>query len=179
MQGRFCHGIGLTNTTKQLCLYLWEEKSKYFLYTAEKCLEVQGTPHPPKLYCVPLAPSVRAASLSLALRGRGRGPARGWRQWGGMTPPVPSRPVLCRPSATGLIQERIGTRAGTRCGVSGPVFIFQSERSILLAAMASVPSAGCLLAKNQYYRSKCSGTGSPIRLRVCCIMRRLESFSGE
>ncbi|NXT56142.1 PDPFL protein, partial [Pluvianellus socialis] len=23
--------------------------------------------------------------------------------------------------------------------------------------MASVPSAGCLLAKNQYYRSKCSG----------------------
>ncbi|NXW32918.1 PDPFL protein, partial [Phaetusa simplex] len=26
--------------------------------------------------------------------------------------------------------------------------------------MASVPSAGCLLAKNQYYRSKCSGWGS-------------------
>ncbi|KFQ54295.1 Pancreatic progenitor cell differentiation and proliferation factor-like, partial [Pelecanus crispus] len=26
--------------------------------------------------------------------------------------------------------------------------------------MASVPSAGCLLAKNQYYRSKCSGGGS-------------------
>ncbi|KFV45927.1 Pancreatic progenitor cell differentiation and proliferation factor-like, partial [Gavia stellata] len=26
--------------------------------------------------------------------------------------------------------------------------------------MASVPSAGCLLAKNQYYRSKCSGAGS-------------------
>ncbi|NWX72563.1 PDPFL protein, partial [Alca torda] len=26
--------------------------------------------------------------------------------------------------------------------------------------MASVPSAGCLLAKNQYYRSKCSGRGS-------------------
>ncbi|NWR63154.1 PDPFL protein, partial [Bucorvus abyssinicus] len=25
--------------------------------------------------------------------------------------------------------------------------------------MASVPSAGCLLAKNQYYRSKCSGRG--------------------
>ncbi|NXI91533.1 PDPFL protein, partial [Psophia crepitans] len=24
--------------------------------------------------------------------------------------------------------------------------------------MASVPSAGCLLAKNQYYRSKCSGS---------------------
>ncbi|NXP45167.1 PDPFL protein, partial [Heliornis fulica] len=23
--------------------------------------------------------------------------------------------------------------------------------------MASVPSAGCLLAKNQYYRSKCAG----------------------
>ncbi|NXL31857.1 PDPFL protein, partial [Glaucidium brasilianum] len=28
--------------------------------------------------------------------------------------------------------------------------------------MASVPSAGCLLAKNQYYRSKCSaGPGVP------------------
>ncbi|NXM72812.1 PDPFL protein, partial [Serilophus lunatus] len=28
--------------------------------------------------------------------------------------------------------------------------------------MASVPSAGCLLAKNQYYRSKCSGEpGTP------------------
>ncbi|NXS60616.1 PDPFL protein, partial [Brachypteracias leptosomus] len=26
--------------------------------------------------------------------------------------------------------------------------------------MASVPSAGCLLARNQYYRSKCSGVGS-------------------
>ncbi|NXN34779.1 PDPFL protein, partial [Rhinoptilus africanus] len=26
--------------------------------------------------------------------------------------------------------------------------------------MASVPSAGCLLAKNQYYRSKCPGWGS-------------------
>ncbi|NWU53660.1 PDPFL protein, partial [Dromas ardeola] len=26
--------------------------------------------------------------------------------------------------------------------------------------MASVPSAGCLLAKNQYYRSKCPGCGS-------------------
>ncbi|NWX12844.1 PDPFL protein, partial [Aegotheles bennettii] len=25
--------------------------------------------------------------------------------------------------------------------------------------MASVPSAGCLLAKNQYYRSKCSAGG--------------------
>ncbi|NXP11017.1 PDPFL protein, partial [Thinocorus orbignyianus] len=25
--------------------------------------------------------------------------------------------------------------------------------------MASVPSIGCLLAKNQYYRSKCSGSG--------------------
>ncbi|NXV10825.1 PDPFL protein, partial [Cepphus grylle] len=29
--------------------------------------------------------------------------------------------------------------------------------------MASVPSAGCLLAKNQYYRSKCSGWGSRSR----------------
>ncbi|NXT27002.1 PDPFL protein, partial [Syrrhaptes paradoxus] len=29
--------------------------------------------------------------------------------------------------------------------------------------MASVPSAGCLLAKKQYYRSKCSG-GLPPRL---------------
>ncbi|NXT91110.1 PDPFL protein, partial [Anhinga rufa] len=27
--------------------------------------------------------------------------------------------------------------------------------------MASVPSAGCLLAKNQYYRSKCSGSCPP------------------
>ncbi|KFP56507.1 Pancreatic progenitor cell differentiation and proliferation factor-like, partial [Cariama cristata] len=27
--------------------------------------------------------------------------------------------------------------------------------------MASVPSAGCLLAKNQYYRSKCSGGCRP------------------
>ncbi|NXC66018.1 PDPFL protein, partial [Anhinga anhinga] len=29
--------------------------------------------------------------------------------------------------------------------------------------MASVPSAGCLLAKNQYYRSKCSGSCPPPR----------------
>ncbi|NXS08970.1 PDPFL protein, partial [Neodrepanis coruscans] len=42
--------------------------------------------------------------------------------------------------------------------------------------MASVPSAGCLLAKNQYYRSKCSGepgvacfpqTQTPQYLIVC------------
>ncbi|NXJ75785.1 PDPFL protein, partial [Trogon melanurus] len=42
--------------------------------------------------------------------------------------------------------------------------------------MASVPSAGCLLAKNQYYRSKCSGSGAescpmPSRLtRPGCLM---------
>ncbi|NXD75107.1 PDPFL protein, partial [Halcyon senegalensis] len=30
--------------------------------------------------------------------------------------------------------------------------------------MASVPSAGCLLAKNQYYRSKCWGPGAA----PCC-----------
>ncbi|NXU90303.1 PDPFL protein, partial [Xiphorhynchus elegans] len=29
--------------------------------------------------------------------------------------------------------------------------------------MASVPSAGCLLAKNQYYRSECSGGGSCVK----------------
>ncbi|KAF1494874.1 Pancreatic progenitor cell differentiation and proliferation factor-like protein, partial [Eudyptula minor novaehollandiae] len=31
--------------------------------------------------------------------------------------------------------------------------------------MASVPSAGCLLAKNQYYRSKCSGGPGAARTR--------------
>ncbi|NWQ74795.1 PDPFL protein, partial [Columbina picui] len=31
--------------------------------------------------------------------------------------------------------------------------------------MASVPSAGCLLAKNQYYRSECSG-----RRELRCLM---------
>ncbi|NWR75221.1 PDPFL protein, partial [Centropus unirufus] len=28
--------------------------------------------------------------------------------------------------------------------------------------MASVPSAGCLLAKNQYYRSECSGVSNGV-----------------
>ncbi|NXN24086.1 PDPFL protein, partial [Nycticryphes semicollaris] len=31
--------------------------------------------------------------------------------------------------------------------------------------MASVPSVGCLLAKNQYYRSKCPGEGPGASLR--------------
>lgn len=34
-----------------------------------------------------------------------------------------------------------------------------AERRFVSPAMASVPSAGCLLAKNQYYRSECSGRG--------------------
>ncbi|NWU00949.1 PDPFL protein, partial [Urocynchramus pylzowi] len=39
--------------------------------------------------------------------------------------------------------------------------------------MASVPSAGCLLAKNQYYRSECSeGPGA-----ACCPQTRLPPFS--
>ncbi|NXY56075.1 PDPFL protein, partial [Callaeas wilsoni] len=39
--------------------------------------------------------------------------------------------------------------------------------------MASVPSAGCLLAKNQYYRSECSpGPGA-----ACCPQTHLPSFS--
>ncbi|NWS43465.1 PDPFL protein, partial [Probosciger aterrimus] len=32
--------------------------------------------------------------------------------------------------------------------------------------MASVPSAGCLLAKNQYYRSKCTGGRAVLSPRV-------------
>ncbi|NXU49990.1 PDPFL protein, partial [Turnix velox] len=32
--------------------------------------------------------------------------------------------------------------------------------------MASVPSAGCLLAKNQYYRGKCSGASG----QCSCLM---------
>ncbi|NXU31406.1 PDPFL protein, partial [Thalassarche chlororhynchos] len=39
--------------------------------------------------------------------------------------------------------------------------------------MASVPSAGCLLAKNQYYRSKCSGAGSQ-----CLIVCAFSPFAG-
>ncbi|NXC42004.1 PDPFL protein, partial [Penelope pileata] len=43
--------------------------------------------------------------------------------------------------------------------------------------MASVPSAGSLLAKNQYYRSKCSGLGSPPasvrRLRAVSLLSGL------
>ncbi|NXH60031.1 PDPFL protein, partial [Rhabdornis inornatus] len=39
--------------------------------------------------------------------------------------------------------------------------------------MASVPSAGCLLAKNQYYRSECSaGPGA-----ACCPHTHLPPFS--
>ncbi|NXE35213.1 PDPFL protein, partial [Ptilorrhoa leucosticta] len=39
--------------------------------------------------------------------------------------------------------------------------------------MASVPSAGCLLAKNQYYRSECSaGPGA-----ACCPQIHLPPFS--
>ncbi|KFO05653.1 Pancreatic progenitor cell differentiation and proliferation factor-like, partial [Balearica regulorum gibbericeps] len=55
--------------------------------------------------------------------------------------------------------------------------------------MASVPSAGCLLAKNQYYRSKrsgdregCSGGGRlsfPSRCPGCyCSWKKSESVSG-
>ncbi|NXD68380.1 PDPFL protein, partial [Eolophus roseicapillus] len=40
--------------------------------------------------------------------------------------------------------------------------------------MASVPSAGCLLAKNQYYRSKCTGGRAVLSPRVrppsLCLM---------
>ncbi|NXY69426.1 PDPFL protein, partial [Glareola pratincola] len=36
--------------------------------------------------------------------------------------------------------------------------------------MASVPSAGCLLAKNQYYRSKCPGWGLACVLVEQCLM---------
>lgn len=42
-----------------------------------------------------------------------------------------------------------------------------------VAAMASVPSAGCLLAKNQYYRSECSaGPGA-----ACCPQKHPLPFS--
>lgn len=122
-----------------------------------------GHPSPPRLCCAPLTPPVRAAGLSRALRVCGRGPARGWRQWGVLTPPVPSCPVpLPRggPPATHIGADRDPSRHSLRSERSR-VYLFCSERSILLAAMASVPSAGCLLAKNQYYRSKCSGPGSP------------------
>ncbi|NXY40661.1 PDPFL protein, partial [Ceuthmochares aereus] len=37
--------------------------------------------------------------------------------------------------------------------------------------MASVPSAGCLLARNQYYRSKCSAGRELPRLRPCPLGR--------
>ncbi|NXS32077.1 PDPFL protein, partial [Pomatostomus ruficeps] len=39
--------------------------------------------------------------------------------------------------------------------------------------MASVPSAGCLLAKNQYYRSECSAGPSA----ACCPQTKPPPFS--
>ncbi|NXA70590.1 PDPFL protein, partial [Mohoua ochrocephala] len=39
--------------------------------------------------------------------------------------------------------------------------------------MASVPSAGCLLAKNQYYRSECSARPGA----ACCPQTHLPPFS--
>ncbi|NXJ04875.1 PDPFL protein, partial [Odontophorus gujanensis] len=44
--------------------------------------------------------------------------------------------------------------------------------------MASVPSAGCLLAKNQYYRSKCSGPGSPPASEFCLMVGAVFLFAG-
>ncbi|NWI55582.1 PDPFL protein, partial [Calyptomena viridis] len=49
--------------------------------------------------------------------------------------------------------------------------------------MASVPSAGCLLAKNQYYRSKCSGESraacfSQTHSPQCLIVWSFPALSG-
>ncbi|XP_041268460.1 pancreatic progenitor cell differentiation and proliferation factor-like protein isoform X5 [Onychostruthus taczanowskii] len=38
-----------------------------------------------------------------------------------------------------------------------------------VAAMASVPSAGCLLAKNQYYRTRLNSESSVSSSSSCCL----------
>ncbi|KAF1475709.1 Pancreatic progenitor cell differentiation and proliferation factor-like protein, partial [Pygoscelis antarcticus] len=45
--------------------------------------------------------------------------------------------------------------------------------------MASVPSAGCLLAKNQYYRSKCPGGPGAARTRPGRLLWRREAEPPE
>lgn len=103
--------------------------------------------------------------------------------WAGSIPshPVPShRPQGGPPAAVTHLYRVLPTSA------SPP------ERSVFPAAMASVPSAGCLLAKNQYYRSKCSGgcgaaPRSPglgdapgaERHPSCCRRRKLGIVSGD
>ncbi|NXW58687.1 PDPFL protein, partial [Eurystomus gularis] len=44
--------------------------------------------------------------------------------------------------------------------------------------MASVPSAGCLLAKNQYYRSKCSGWGAASCPAQCLMVWAFSPLPG-
>lgn len=96
--------------------------------------------------------------------------------------PVSASP---RPPSLGHAGEQQGRALGTappRAGHSlspgtahpfPPRLLRRKADSPFVAAMASVPSAGCLLAKNQYYRSECSaGPGA-----ACCPQTQPLPFS--
>lgn len=120
-------------------------KKKYFLYTAEKCSEVQGTPHPPQAVLRSTHTPGPCCGAVAGTAGMRVGPGTGLAAVGRVDP---SRPVLPRPSAPGR-----AARDTYRSG-SGPEAALVAERA--------VPCLPLLLREK--HSARCHGLGTLRRL---------------